>query len=93
MKKKCEICVYVHESIHYIFVTIDELLCDYRLGTQMEQTTDHITKKRLFLTQLKKSLLRQFYTAITESMLTSSITVWYGSMDRHTRKKTAAYSQ
>ena len=58
--------------------------------------TDHITKKAhqrlFFLRQLKKfkvkqSLLLQFYTAIIESILTSSVTVWYSSLDSQSRKQ------
>ena len=57
---------------------------------------DHIYKKaqqRLFhLRQLKKfrvrsHLLLHFYTAIVESILTFSITVWFGSLDSLSRKK------
>lgn len=58
--------------------------------------TDHIYKKaqqRLFhLRQLKKfrvrfHLLLRFYTAIVESILTTSITVWFGCLDTLSRKK------
>ena len=31
-------------------------------------------------------LLVQFYTVIMESIVTSSITVWYGNTDEHTKK-------
>ncbi len=57
---------------------------------------DYIYKKaqqRLFhLRQLKKfrvrpHLLLRFYTAIVESILTSSITVWFSSLDTLSRKK------
>ena len=45
-----------------------------------------------FLRQLKKfrvrhNILLQFYTAIIESILTSSIIVWYGNLDSHSRTK------
>lgn len=58
--------------------------------------SDHIYKKAnqrvFFLRQLKKfrvrkHLLIRFYTAIIQSMLTSSITVWYSSLDTHSRNK------
>lgn len=58
--------------------------------------TKHIIAKaqqRLyFLRQLKKyrikhQLLVLFYSAIIESIITSSITVWYGSTDSQTKKK------
>jgi hypothetical protein len=58
--------------------------------------SNHIIKKaqqRLyFLRQLKKykvkqQLLVQFYTTIIQSILTSSITVWYGNTDSHSEKR------
>lgn len=58
--------------------------------------SDHIYKKAnqrlFFLLQLKrfsvrKHLLIRCYTAIIQSMLTSSITVWYSSLDTHSRNK------
>lgn len=58
--------------------------------------TDHIYNKaqqRLFhLRQLKKfrvrsHLLLRFYMAIVESIITTSITVWFGSLDSLSRKK------
>lgn len=49
-------------------------------------------KRLFFLRQLKKfrvrpNILLQFYTAIIQSILTSSIIVWYGNLDNHSRKK------
>lgn len=49
-------------------------------------------QRLFFLRQLKAfkvkmNLLLQFYTAIIESVLTSSLIVWYGSLDSHSHKK------
>lgn len=58
--------------------------------------SNHIIKKAQqrvhFLSQLKmyrvkQQLLVQFYTAIIQIVLTSSITVWYGNTDSHTKKR------
>src|SRR4029434_3580012 len=52
--------------------------------------TTHLIKKaqqRLKRFHVNKHLLVLFYKAILESIITASITVWYGSSDSRTKKK------
>lgn len=88
----------IHISGESITITDSFKFLGTHISNSLKWTTntDFITKKAhqrlFFLRQLKKfkvkqNLLLQFYTAIIESILTSSITVWYGSTDSNSRKK------
>lgn len=60
--------------------------------TNTNQIIAKAQQRLYFLRQLKKYRIRHqllvlFYSAIIESIITSSITVWYGSTDSQTKKK------
>ncbi|KAI4903266.1 hypothetical protein NFI96_001570, partial [Prochilodus magdalenae] len=77
------------ESLKFLGITISRDL-------KWEKNTISIIKKAqqrmFFLRQLKKfnlpqTLMIQFYTAIVESILTASITIWFGSSTSQERTK------
>ncbi|KAI4896239.1 hypothetical protein NFI96_010233 [Prochilodus magdalenae] len=77
------------ESLKFLGTTISRDL-------KWEKNTISIIKKAqqrmFFLRQLKKfnlpqTLMIQFYTAIIESILTASITIWFGSSTSQERTK------
>lgn len=69
----CVLAVYLSTCIH---------------DRPLRKTSPHITTFPLnFTLAVESSLLLQVYTAVTESVLTSSTTNWYSSMDSHTCKK------
>ncbi|KAK7877771.1 hypothetical protein WMY93_030585 [Mugilogobius chulae] len=67
------------DSIHFLGTTITQ---DLKWEPSISSLVKKAQQRMYFLRQLKKAklpaqMMVQFYTAITESILTSSITVWY----------------
>ena len=73
---------------NFKFVRTHNLKWDYNITT----ITKKAQQRLYFLRQLRKyrvkqRLLLRFYFAIIQSIITSSITVWYGSADQHSKAK------
>ncbi|KAK3574517.1 hypothetical protein QTP86_008559 [Hemibagrus guttatus] len=81
----CDSPVTSVESFRFLGTTITKEL-------KLEQNTKKAQQKMYFLRQLKKFLLPvkmvvNFYTVITESILTSSITVWFAAATARDKAK------
>ncbi len=69
------------ESFRFLGTTISQ---DLKWGNHIDSIVKKAQQRLYFLRQLRKfnlpqELLKQFYSAIIESVLCSSITVWFGS--------------
>ncbi len=65
------------ESFRFLGTTISQ---DLKWDTHIDSIVKKAQQRLYFIHQLRKfNLLKQFYSAIIESVLCSSITVWFGS--------------
>ncbi|KAI3368900.1 hypothetical protein L3Q82_025880, partial [Scortum barcoo] len=87
------VCTSAVETFRFLGSTISQ---DLNVGVQHQRTIRKKAQQRIyFLLQLRKFNLPQelFYTAIIQSVLCTSITVWFGSATKQDRKQTTTDSR
>ncbi len=72
------------ESFRFLGTTISQ---DLKWDNRIESIVKKVQQRLYFLRQLRKfnlpqELLKQFYSAITESILCTSITIWFSSVTK-----------